>query len=116
MITYNGYWFLWNIIGASQGSNGLKLDWEHKIDIPSFPFIAPKNGIAIVDYVYWPNYIHGSYAGIKINDVIVTCSYHDDTKAGIETMLPILVNKNDILNSFGVGAWKTSSSYFIPFK
>lgn len=21
MITYNGYWFLWNIIGASQGSN-----------------------------------------------------------------------------------------------
>lgn len=23
MITYNGYWFLWNIIGASQGSNTL---------------------------------------------------------------------------------------------
>ena len=24
MITYNGYWFLWNIIGASQGSNQSK--------------------------------------------------------------------------------------------
>ena len=25
MITYNGYWFLWNIIGASQGSNTLPI-------------------------------------------------------------------------------------------
>lgn len=92
------------------------MDWEHKIDIPSFPFIAPANGIAIVDYVYWPNYIHGSYAGIKVNDMIVTYSYHDDIEAGLETMLPIFVNKNDILSGFGVGAWKTSSSYFVPFK
>lgn len=25
MITYNGYWFLWNIIGASQGNNTLPI-------------------------------------------------------------------------------------------
>ena len=31
MITYNGYWFLWNIIGASQGNNSHKiLDYSNK--------------------------------------------------------------------------------------
>mgnify|MGYP004529234149 FL=1 len=69
-----------------------------------------------MDYVFWPNYIKGSFGGIKINNMTVAFSYHDDVESGLENTLPIMISKNDILTSFGNGNWKASILYFVPFK
>ena len=38
---------------SSQGSNNnFQLDWDNRITDISFPFIAPKSGIVVVDYVF----------------------------------------------------------------
>lgn len=101
----------------SQGNNNnFQLDWDNRITDISFPFIAPTSGIVVVDYVFWPNYIKGSFGGIKINNMTVAFSYHDDVESGLENILPIMISKNDILTSFGNGNWKANILYFVPFK
>ena len=105
------------LLPFSQGNNNnFQLDWDNRITDISFPFIAPTSGIVVVDYVFWPNYIKGSFGGIKINNMTVAFSYHDDVESGLENTLPIMISKNDILTSFGNGNWKANILYFVPFK
>ena len=56
MITYNGYWFLWNIIGASQGSDGNKIFPDYARGYPtSTSGIIVEDGYLLVSTA---NYVH----------------------------------------------------------
>lgn len=74
MITYNGYWFLWNIIGASQGSSHMKYpDWSNGIDMPyNSEFIAPQDGLVIINMPSGCEYpFANNYSDILVDDIVI---------------------------------------------
>lgn len=102
MITYNGYWFLWNIIGASQGSgayqqllsengytkfpNGLIIQWGVLQDVSliqvwhtvNFPIEFPHAAFS-VQAVSAGNPTKNGGLGFSSTAGDTLCSYHSLT-------------------------------------
>lgn len=110
MITYNGYWFLWNIIGASQGNSGNNrfpdYSYPHAV---AFPYTAPCDG-----FLWLCLYTATGWWHIEINNTYMP--FNSGFSGSSSEIIPI--SKNDIVNvypSYG-NSCNVSYASFFPCK